>query len=299
MRLLKNPLNRIRLPQAGLVSYLRRGFPLWGLCGFVVAFLLGFVLYFPLDPVARKVESQLDRQAHLTLQIVAPGWGFPPGISADSVTFTTAAMQGEEIRLSDLLLTPLWSSLLSSNPGISATAKLFSGDLAVSARKQGQVDLQLTGAKLMEQKLSPQLSVLISVQNGDLQFTGVLPASGSNQSQAILALQQIELSGMSALGAGKDILSAGSLQLTAELKGPIVTLESLQLSGGELEISGSGTLTLASRPQASRLNLSLLLKPGAGLDPQLRDLLGLLSEPEADGSIKLRLLGSLAAPRLR
>jgi type II secretion system protein N len=249
--------------------------------------------------VARKIESQLDRQAHLTLQIVAPGWAFPPGISADSVTLTTAALQGEEFRLTDLLLTPLWSSLLSSNPGISATAKFYSGDLALSARKRGQVELQLTGARLMEQKLSSQLSILVSAQDGDLQFNGVLPVGGSNQSQAKLALQQIELSGMSALGSGKDLLNAGSLRLNAELKGQNVTLETLELSGGELEISGSGTVSLASRPQASRLNLSLVLKPGAGLDPQLRDLLGLLSEPEADGSIKLRLLGSLAAPRLR
>jgi type II secretion system protein N len=269
------------------------------LCGFIAAFVLGFVLFFPLEPLARKAENLLAKQGQLTLKIDAPGWGIPPGISAERVTLTTAAIPDEEFRLTDLSLTPLWSSLLSSNPGISATAKFFSGDLALAARKQGQVELQLSGARLVEQKLSPQLSILVSAQNGDLQFNGVLPVAGNNQSQFKLALQQIELSGMTALGAGKDLLKAGSLQLNAALKGQTVTLETLQLSGGELEITGSGTLMLASRPQASRINLNLVLKPGSGLDPQLRDLLSLLSNPEADGSIKLRLLGSLAAPQLR
>ena len=299
MSLLKTLSAKLKRPAPGRFNLLKRGYPLWGLCGFILAFILGFTLFFPLDPIARQVEQLVEKRAHLTLEISQPGWGFPPGISADQLSLTGAALQGERLQLDQLSISPLWSSLLSTNPGVSITGNLFSGDLDAAVRKQGELDLKLSGARLEEQKLSPQLSILLSGTNGNLDFSGVLPIAGANQSQVELNLDQIVLTGMSALGSAKDNLSAGKLQVVVDIKGTTVSIKSLELSGGDLALSGSGTIILGSRPKLSRLNLSLLLKPGPQLDPQLRDLLGLLAKPERDGSIKFRLLGSLAAPQLR
>jgi len=299
MRLLKTLSAKLKRPAPGRFNLLKRGYPLWGLCGFILAFILGFTLFFPLDPIARQVEQLVEKRANLTLEISQPGWGFPPGITADQLSLAGPALQGERVQLDQLRVSPLWSSLLSTNPGVSIAGNLYSGVLDATARKQGDLDLKLRGARLEEQKLSPQLSIRLSGTDGNLDFSGVLPITGANQSQAELNLDQIVLTGMTALGSAKDSLSAGKLQLVVDIKGTTVSIKSLDLSGGDLALSGSGTLILGSRPSLSRINLSLVLKPGPQLDPQLRDLLGLLSKPERDGSIKFRLLGSLAAPQLR
>jgi type II secretion system protein N len=299
MSLLKTLSAKLKRPAPGSFNLLKRGYPLLGLCGFILAFILGFTLFFPLEPIARQVEQMVEKRVNLTLEISQPGWGFPPGITADQLSLTGSALQGERIQLDQLRVSPLWSSLLSTNPGVSIAGNLFSGDLDATARKQGDVDLKLSGARLEAQKLSPQLSLLLSGANGNLDFTGVLPIARANQSQAELNLDQIVLTGMSALGSAKDSLSAGKLQLVVDIKGTTVSIKTLDLSGGDLALSGSGTIILGNRPSLSRLNLSLVIKPGPQLDPQLRDLLGLLAKPERDGSIKVRLLGSLAAPQLR
>jgi type II secretion system protein N len=299
MSIFKSLSAKLKAPAPGRFKLLKRGYPLWGLCGFILAFVLGFTLFFPLDPVARQVEQLASERGNLTLNISNPGWAFPLGVSADQLTITAPALQGETLLLEQLRVTPFWSSLVSANPGLSISGELFSGTLEATARKQGELVLKLSGARLSGQKLSPQLSLLLSGVNGNFDFNGTLPLAGGNQSQADLTLEQIEVSGMSALGSGKDTLSAGNLQIKVDIKGSSATLKTLELSGGDLSLSGNGTLLLGSRPALSRLNLSLVLKPGPGLDPQLRDLLGLLAKPEPDGSIKVRLLGSLAAPQLR
>ncbi|HKI52030.1 MAG TPA: type II secretion system protein GspN [Geothermobacteraceae bacterium] len=299
MSLFKSISTKLKNPTPGWFKRLKRSYLLWGLCGFIIAFVLGFALFFPLDPVARQVEQLASERGNLTLNISNPGWALPLGISAEQLNISAPALQGETIQLGQLRVTPFWGSLLSADPGINISGELFSGELEATARKQGELVLKLRGASLAGQKLSPQLSLLLSGSNGNLDFTGTLPLGGNNQSQAGLTLEQIEVSGMSALGSGKDTLSAGNLQVKIDIKGSNATIETLDLSGGDLDLNGSGSLRLGSRPQLSRLNLSLVLKPGSGLDPQLRDLLGLLAKPEADGSIKFRLLGSLAAPQLR
>lgn len=299
MSLLKTLSAKLKRPAPGRLNLLKRGYPLWGLCGFILAFILGFTLFFPLDPIARQVEQLVEKRSDLNLEISQPGWGFPPGLTAERLSLTGSVLQGERILLDQLHISPLWSSLLSANPGVNITGNLLSGYLDAAIRKQGELELILSGARLDQQKLSPQLSTLLSVANGNLAFSGVLPLAGANQSQVDLSLEQIVLTGMSALGSARDTLSAGNLKMTVDIKGTTASIKSLELSDGDLALTGTGNIILGSRPNLSRMNLSLVLRPGPQLDPQLRDLLGLLATPERDGSIKFRLLGSLAAPQLR
>lgn len=290
---------RLKRPGSGLWMFFKQGTLLWGIGGFLVAFGLGFVLFFPLDQLARQAEQRVASEGDLQLQISDPGWGIPPGLTAGKLSLSGGGLPEQALELTNPRLTPLWGSLFSGNPGGRLIGQFFGGELTVAARRQGQLELSLTGARLDQQPVSPQLSILLSGNNGELQLDGTLPTANGGQGTLELSLEQIELSGMRALGSNTDTLAAGTLQIEAELNGTALTFKTLQLNGGDLELTGRGSLLLGARPQLSRINLSLVLKPGPDLDPQLRDLLTLLSAPESDGSIQFRLLGSLASPQLR
>lgn len=290
---------RLKQSRSGLLSIFKQGSMLWAAGGFLAAFLLGFVLFFPLDPLARQAEQRIASQGNLLLKIHDPGWGIPPGLTAAKISLTGSGLQEQTFEITRPHLTPLWGSLFNGNPGGRLTGQFFAGELAVAARRQGELELSLIGARLERQPLSPQLSILLSGNNGNLQLNGTLPTASGGQGTLELSLEQIELSGMRALGSNSDILAAGNLRIEADLNGTALTFKTLQLSDGDLELTGRGSVLLGATPQASRLNLSLVLKPGADLDPQLRDLLTLLSAPEPDGSIQFRLLGSLVSPQLR
>lgn len=294
MAKLKQLIPATKFPAGFLRSYL-----LWGALGFCLTFLLGFVWFFPIDRLTGLLEQQVADRSQIELQISGPGWSFPPGLAARRVVVSGAPLQGETLKLSQLRITPLWGSLLSGNLGASMTGKFFSGQLAAVLHQGGEVELQLQGAVLKDQKLSPQLSVLLSGDGAKVDFHGTLPIGRNNRSNGELELDHIQLSGMTALGSAKETLSLGKLELTTELQGTTVNINKLSCNGGDLQLTGSGSLILGNSPRTSRINLNLTLSPAATLDSSLRDLLGLLGKPEADGSIKLRLLGSLAAPQLR
>ena len=79
----------------------------------------------------------------------------------------------------------------------------------------------------------------------------------------------------------------------------VVVLDDLLATGGTLLLEGKGMVLLAAAPLQSRLNLTLTLRPGPGLDPALAGLLPLLAQPAADGSRNLAVSGTLANPALR
>jgi len=279
----------------------RRGdrFLLWALLAFLAALLAGFLLFLPVEPLARQLLRQVERESGLQLAAAPARLSFPPGIALDRLAITLPDPNLPPLVLEELRLQPLWSSLVSADPGVRVSAKLLGGELHGAFRKSGAGEADLAGVGLDDLPLSPQLSLRLSLREGSLHWQGELPPAADRQGELTLRAGSLQLSGLAALGAGRDLLQGGRLELAASSRGSSVQIETLNLSGGELEAAGNGTLQLGPTPASSRLGLRLTLKPTAGLDPNLRDLLGLLAQPARDGSINLRLSGSLAAPQLR
>lgn len=274
-------------------------FVLWAALVFVIALVTGFLAYLPVDPLVSRLLVKVERQSHLQLEAGHTRLSFPCGIAMDRLKIISPQPNVPPLVLKQIDLQPLWSSLTGGNPGVQVDARLLGGELEGDIRSNGVGEATLKGVSIDDLPLSPQLSLKLSLADGSAHWQGQLPIGANHSNQLELTVGKLQLSGLAAAGAKRDQMVGGPLKLTASSQGSLARIEKLDLAGNELQVAGSGTLQLGTTPASSRLALHLTLRPQSGLDPNLRDLLGLLAKPERDGSINLRLYGSLAAPKLR
>ena len=109
----------------------------------------------------------------------------------------------------------------------------------------------------------------------------------------------MRISGLKSLGGEKDSLMLGTVVLQANGRGNSFRIDRLDATGGAMGASVSGTLLFANPVERSRINLTVTLRPAAGLDKNLTELLGLLAKPDRDGAYRLHLTGTLARPQNR
>jgi len=291
-------LPRLGRPRLRPAAWKQAGFPLWLVLILAVSFLIGFYLSFPLAPFAGQLEQLVATRSQVRLQVIDPDLKFPPAVSA-RLHLSSADDRFPDLDISSLRISPLWGSLVSATPGVSFAAKLLGGSATGSIRRDGTCSIDLSGLSAEGLQLSPQLKMRLNATGAGGSFAGQIDPNKPSQGDLKLDISSLQFSGMQALGASRDILQAGRLRAEASLRGSNLNISSLELAGGDLEVSGSGNLLLTGRPETSRLNINLTLKPTATLDPQLKDLLGLLGKPQPDGSLRLRLSGSLTAPQMR
>ncbi|ORJ62539.1 type II secretion system protein GspN [Geothermobacter hydrogeniphilus] len=285
---------RFTLPRIGTGD--KRQVLLCLLCGLLAA-LVAFWINLPVSPLAdRLVQSAAKQGLHLVID--RPALAFPFGLHAAGVEVRIPNLPHPPIPLRGLTLTPAWTSLFGSNPGLDLETGVMSGKLWATVHRKGDITLRLKGLQLSE-SLGPRLplQVVAVIESG--QFNGRLPLAGRNSSELELTLNSAALVGLKTFGAAGDRLNLGRIRLKAAGRGATLKITTLEASGGDIEAAGSGSLTLGRTPASSRLNLTLQLKPSAGLDPALRDLLNLLGKPGRDGRYRLRLSGPLNALRTR
>ncbi|RMF48054.1 MAG: type II secretion system protein GspN [Deltaproteobacteria bacterium] len=252
--------------------------------------LLGVWLAFPAAPLTRNLLAGLARQGIL-IEPVGLRRGWPLAVEAASARVSFPALRGRPLEIDNLRISPSVSSF----PGLTLTAKLWGGRVEADADDSLNTRVRLTGARLPAELLDIA-PLQLAGRIAQLNFNGRLPLSGANQSRLELVLENLSLGGLRALGAGSDSLSLGTVRARVEGTGNRLNLT--QLSGdGALRIAGSGTLWLGRTPATSRISLQLTLTPTPTLDAGIRDMLGLLGKAAADGSISLRLGGTLAAPK--
>ncbi len=261
------------------------------------AFLVGCYLFFPTGVLRDRLLYETHRRTPTRLTIEHLSLGFPPGFNARGVTIRAPGLP-QEVIVDEGRVAPLWLSLFSSNPGIDLSARLMGGDLDSELFRNGSFSGKARSLNL-KVPLSADLPLMISGTLREAAATGAAPVRPDTVSKVDLALEKLTLEGLKAVGGSKDILSLGTLTLAATGQGNSFKVEGLTAKGGDLEIEGSGSLLLAAPVPQSRLNLTLTLKPSANLDPALRDLLEMFAKPAGDGTLRLRLTGSLAAPSLQ
>ena len=210
----------------------------------------------------------------------------------------TAPRLPAPLKIDRLQVTPLWLSLFGANPGVDLAADLFGGHLTAAFHRSGAFAAQ--GANLaLALPLGNLKSLGVSTTVRNATVSSAAPLRPGTASQAQVVLENFQLTGLTAVGAKKDVLRLGNVTLDASGQGNNFRVEKLSATGGEMTVNGSGSLLLGTSPRSSRLNLSVDLKPAANFDPALRDLLTMFAKPAADGTLKLRLTGSLAAPNLK
>ncbi len=266
------------------------------LASFFLCFLLALVLFFPLNPFAKRLE-QLANQQGILLQIEGPKLLFPFGLGATQLEISHSKILHPPFQLQEVDLRPLWLSLFGSNPGLNFGLNIFQGEISGSAYRDGKV--QMTFHKLLiDEPLGSQLPLSLDGVLEKAEFDGTLPLAGKNQSRLQLELDSLRVKGMQIIGSSSDFLPLGRLSCTAEAKGPLIQISNLISTGPAFDLKGSGNLRLGRVAANSRLNLNLVLTPKSALDPALKDLLSLLKKPQADGSYQISLRGSLSNLRL-
>lgn len=225
------------------------------------------------------------------------GLRFPLTLSAKDVVVAAPTLP-KPLTIDRLQVTPLWLSLFGANPGVDLAADLFGGHLTGTLHRSGAFATQ-GGGLTLELPLGNLKSLGIATTVREATLRSAAPLRPGTASEAQATLENLQLTGLKALGGKKDVLRLGTVTLDASGQGNNFHLEKLSATGGEMTVNGSGSLLLGNSPRSSRLNLALELKPAANFDPALRDLLTMFAKPAADGTLKLRLTGSLAAPNLK
>lgn len=261
-------------------------------CGFILALLI----FLPMDPFARHLE-QLSEKQGFQLQVEQPQLLFPLGLGAGTLQISHKQLQHFPFTLENIKLRPLWLSLMSDNPGLSFEFETWQGRISGSAHRDGSVQLNLVSLQF-EEPLSPELPLILEGRLVKGTFDGKLPLAGKNISQLQLELTDLRIKGMQKLGSDSDLLPLGRLLITAEAKGPLLKINSLNGNGPAFNLKGSGSLRLGRTAANSSLNLNLILTPKSALDPTLKDLLSLLKKPQSDGSYQLNLRGALSNLRI-
>lgn len=278
-------------PSAGLGFYA-------GVLGLLaIGFALGLYIGLPTASLKERIEAEARQRIGIPLQIGELELKFPPAVAMKTVRWQPADA-APQIPLDRLQLRPLWWSLFTADPGIGFSTELLGGNANGQIRRNGAAQVKLTGLTFSGPLAATSaLQLGATLRTGTLQ--GVYPPQPESESLVNLTLAGVHLLGLEALGAASDRLDLGTVNLVASGRGSSLKIERIEASGGSLQLGGDGTFLLAQPLPGSRLNLSLTLQPGAGFDPQLRDLLSLFAKPAADGSLKLRLSGTLGDPRLQ
>ncbi len=273
----------------------RRSLLLCGLC-FSGCFLLGFVLFFPVDPWVGRAE-QLAQSQGVLLDIKAPRLAFPLVLRAEEVTVGSPRLPHPPIVLSAVAVAPLWSSLVGANPGVDYRLDVFGGEISGQAFRQGAVSAFFSKLEF-DEPLGAQLPLRLRGELRTGTFDGILPLAGRNRSRLDFEMSALELSGLQKFGSENDSLPIGTLTCAAGATGANVKITRLEVAGPMFNADGSGTLRLGRTPATSFVNLTLSLAPNAAFDPVLLELLKLVGEKQAAGGYRFHLRGPLNAVQL-
>lgn len=254
-------------------------------------FLVGLLLFFPLEPWARQLE-QLAQDQEIELKIEDPRLRFPPALTLSRVRIGIRDFpSAPPLQLDSILIRPLWSSLVGDNPGITFFGRDSSGTINGRYFRNGELTLMVSNFGI-NAPLSRTIGLRGLLSKGH--FSGVIPLSAGETSLMEFQLRDLELSGFTTIGSRRDQLILSELSCQATATGPVVTLKELTAQGPDLALTAGGHLRLGPTVEKSFADLNVTIKPRADLDPFLLELLQLASPRGKDGDFNLRLKGALS-----
>lgn len=263
-----------------------------------VSFVLGFYLFFPGDLLRARLQEELAARSPLEIEVEEVSFRFPPALMARQIHLQTGQPNRPPLLITDTVLAPSWSSLFSSNPGMVFRSSIGGGRIEGTIRRSGALEADVVQVAFAEPLMANSaLALAGTISRG--QLSAMVPQTANSDTRLTVTLNQVRLTGLEGFGVSSGALSLGTLVLQGSGKGNNYKIDQLESSGGDLEVSGGGTLLLANTAERSRVNLSLTLRPAATLDANLKEMLSLFVKPARDGSLRLRITGTLANPSLQ
>ncbi len=265
---------------------------------FVVSSLGSFWIFFPADIVQRRLLQTISQQTGVDLRGDNASVLLPLGFELNLLVFPQ--QQGvADLKLRKLRITPVWSSLFSSDPKAHLEGELASGRFNAQGSQTGDFALQLENVDILTLQ-EPQLAYrLAGILSGNFQAEDMANHLNSGRGAFAFTLREGAILGLEKIGLPRR-LGIGTLRLTGKFDQRRFSLEKVMVSGGALELSGGGNILLSDTPEKTRLNLNVRFQPTAATPDSLRELLKLTDiKPTTDGSYLVRIGGTLAKPVIR
>lgn len=289
---------RLRRSKQGKAPMLQRaGIVLLGLGLLLLGGITGLFLALPTDALTNRLIQEVETRTHTEIDISSGGMQLALPLAlrgAESVVQPRTMTQFPPVRIDRFQVRPVWTSLLTLNPGLTADAQLMNGSMSAAYRADGSLNLQADNLLLdlpIEQGFNLQLKGRL-LQG---RLNTVVPLGRETASRLTLTLDRVRLLGLTGQENG---LRLGTIRLELNGEGNSFRVAELRAVEGDFTVTGAGRVLLGNSPASSRLNLRLTIRPEASADPTLADLLRMTGRESSAGAYQLRLGGSLARPEL-
>jgi len=288
---------RFRRSQQGKKPALQRaGIVLLGLGLLLLGGFTGLLLALPTDALTNRLIQEVETRTRTEIDISGGmQLALPLALrGAESVVQPRTMTQFPPVQIDRFQVRPLWTSLLTFNPGLTAEAQLMNGSMSAAYRADGSLSLQADNLLLdlpIEQGFNLQLKGRL-LQG---RLNTVVPLGRETASRLTLTLDRVRLLGLTGQENG---LRLGTIRLELNGEGNSFRVAELRAVEGDFTVTGAGRVLLGNSPASSRLNLRLTIRPEASADPTLADLLRMTGRESSAGAYQLRLGGSLARPEL-
>ena len=257
-----------------------------------------FIATFPGEWLKGMINGQVSSLSNGTVAVTETSLSFPWSVRLKGIT---ASISGEILDLGDATVSPDLAAIFTGRKGVKVSFVGTAGTGKVSFRSSQ------AGGKVIAAPLNVDLTGVSSFLQ--------LPVQLEGQVKGELVLETGDLNGN--VWSGEGTASADSITMN----GPLLeafgmapfnlsgfklffTVEDNLVKLGENEVQGDisakvrGTVKLdPRRPENSRLDLVVVLRPGADTREKLSPLLTLMgARPRADGSVQLKVKGTVGRP---
>ncbi len=263
----------------------------------LLGMLAGFYLFFPAEALKQRITQELLTRTGTEVQLRQVSLYPLLSLDADQVRIDLPQLP-RPLEIEQLSLSPLWSTLLSSNPGVQLQAELMSGTLTGEILKSGLIRAMATGLRF-DLPLQKPMAMNITGTLNQANLEAATRLDPETKTAISLLLSDVRISGLDIFKADSPGISFGETTLEVDGQGRAMKIKTLSARGGDLDIKGDGTLLIGRTSATSRIKLELQVRPGPNADPAIASLLELAGKQGPEGFYSLKVSGTLAKPMLK
>ena len=263
----------------------------------LLGMLSGFYLFFPAEALKQRITQELLTRTGTEAQIRQVSLYPLLRLDTEQVKIDLPQLP-RPLEIEQLSLSPLWSTLLSSNPGVQLQAELMSGTLTGEILQSGLISAMATGLRF-DLPLQKPMAMNITGTLNQANLEAATRLDPETKTVISLQLSDLRISGLDIFKADSPGIAFGEATLEVDGQGRSMKIKTLSARGDDLDIKGDGTLLIGRTSATSRIKLELQVRPGSKADPAIASLLELAGKQGPEGFYSLKVSGTLAKPMLK
>ena len=263
---------------------------------FLLGLVVGIYLFFPAEALRQRIVQDIKTRTGTDVQIEPVSLSPPLSLSASQFIIDTTDLP-VPLKITQLRLSPKWSTLLSRDPGVQFEGQLLGGEVTTEFQKSGRINATATGLRF-DLPLQKPLVMTITGNLDQATVTAATRLEPETETQLSLQLSDVRIRDLDFFKEDRPGLAVGAIVIEGQGQGRALKINTLSITGGDFNIQGEGTLLIGRTSATSRINLSLNITTAGSAPPTLVSLLELSAPPDENGNHRLRVTGTLAAPTI-